>query len=88
MKRKLSVSPRFKKKLEKFLDKHPDFESRVEYVLQLLQNDPFALALETHRLHGVLVDFYACKINYHYRLVFLFDDWYIYPHSIGTHDEV
>ena len=88
MRRMLHISPRFKKKLRKFFEKHSDLERRVEYILQLLQNDPFTPSLDTHQLHGVLADFYACKITFNYRLVFFFDEEYLYPHSIGTHDEV
>lgn len=88
MRRKLHISPRFRKKLKKFLEKHPDLERRAEYILQILQNDPFTLSLNTHRLHGTLAEFHACEITYQYRLTFSFDEEYIYPHSIGTHDEV
>lgn len=88
MRRELHISPRFRKKLKQFLEKHPELERRVEYTLQLLQSDPFTLSLNTHRLHGVLADFYSCKVTHQYRLVFFFDEAYIYPHSIGTHDEV
>ena len=88
MRRRLNISPRFRKKLKQFLEKHTDLELRVEYTLQLLQGNPFAASLATHRLHGALTNFYACRITYHYRLAFSFDEEYIYPHSIGSHDEV
>lgn len=88
MQRTLSISPRFRKKLEKFLKHNPDLERRVEYTLQLLQKDPFTPSLDTHRLHGILAKFFSCKITYHHRLVFSMDEAYIYPHAIGSHDEV
>ncbi len=83
------VAPKsFQHRLKVFLQKHPDFETRVEWVLGALQKDPFAPGLKTHRLSGKMKQFYGCSIDYHYRLVFAFDDRAVYLLNIGTHDEV
>lgn len=50
--------------------------------------DIFSPSLETHKLHGKMAKSYACSVNYYYRIVFSFDDQYIYLESIGSHDDV
>ena len=61
---------------------------KLNKTLNTLQIDVFDSTLGTHKLHGNMGDFYACKINYDYRIIFNFTDTEIVLHSIGTHDEV
>ena len=65
------------------------FEKYKE-TLGKLEVDPFSSSLKTHKLKGNLKDFYACSINYEYRIVFiiLIQDDEITLFDVGTHDEV
>jgi mRNA-degrading endonuclease YafQ of YafQ-DinJ toxin-antitoxin module len=39
-------------------------------------------------LHGQMSKSYGCDINYSYRIVFSFDEKFVYLESIGPHDDV
>jgi addiction module RelE/StbE family toxin len=62
--------------------------------MQLLQENPFAPRLTTHKLKGKLAGSWACSVGYDLRIVFDFaksanqqeDD--ILLLEIGTHEEV
>ena len=86
--RKIFSSPQFKKRLIKFLKRNSDLEQKVGSVFKILAKDPKHPTLQTHRLHGKLSQFFACTINYKYRLIFSYDSNFIYPHTIGSHDDV
>jgi addiction module RelE/StbE family toxin len=86
--RKIVVSKQFQKKLILFLRRQPELENKISGVLKLLEKDLNHPLLKTHKLHGVLSKFFACSITYEYRLVFSFDDKFIFPHTIGSHDDV
>lgn len=86
--RTIHSSPAFERSLVKFFKRNPELFKKIEKVFALLEKDVHDPALDTHKLHGKLSQFYACKLSYDYRLVFIFDDKYIYPHSIGSHNEV
>lgn len=87
-KRIIRSSQVFEKNLVKFLKKNPELSDKISTVFSQLQNDPHHTSLKTHKLHGELSYYLACHITYSYRLIFSFDDECIYPHGIGTHDEV
>ena len=69
-------------------------KQEVENTLRLLQENPFASELATHKLKGKLAGSWACTVGYDLRLVFDFvkssgqqeDD--ILLLEIGRHDEV
>jgi len=86
--RKIDSSLSFDKKLIKFLKKNSDLEKKIKEVFNLLERDVHHSLLHTHRLSGRLSGYFGCTITYNYRLVFRFDNDYIYPRAIGTHDEV
>ncbi len=86
--RKVAISEAFDRRLFRFLKQHPDLEEKIDQVFQLLESDLHAPSLKTHKLHGKMKDSYGCSINYQYRLVFEYDEKYIYPDSIGDHDDV
>lgn len=86
--RKLSPSKKFNKKLLSFLKTHPGLEKNVVSVLNTLCKDIFNPKLKTHKLSGNLGVFYGASINYTYRIVFYFDEEYVYLVNIGDHEEV
>ena len=86
--RKIVVSRQFEKKLILFLRKRPELETKFSSVLKVLEKDLNHPLLKTHKLHGTLSKFFACSITYEYRLVFSFNDKFIFPHTIGSHDDV
>lgn len=78
----------FERKLVSFLKQHRELAVDVKKTFRRLEVDVFDSRLKTHKLQGKLKDSYACSINYRYRIVFEFDEKYIYPDSIGSHDNV
>ena len=86
--RKIHPSARFDKKLIKLLKKDPEIAKSVQQAFSCLEENINHSLLKTHKLHGELNDFYACKITYDCRLIFSYDDTYIYPQDIGTHDDI
>ncbi len=78
----------FDRKLVRFLKQHKELTKDVKEVFKLLETNVFHSKLKTHKLHGELKGSYACSINYYYRIVFEFDEKYVYPDSIGPHDAV
>ena len=84
----LVLSPRFKKNLRSFLNKHPELEPVFKEKLDALVKNPQHPSLKTHKLTGRLRNFLAASITYEYRLVFYVDKNNIFLLAIGTHDEV
>ncbi|MEW6235819.1 MAG: type II toxin-antitoxin system mRNA interferase toxin, RelE/StbE family [Candidatus Omnitrophota bacterium] len=84
----------FIRALRRVLRKHPAFENDIEETLRLLQENPFASPLATHKLKGKLTGSWACSAGMDIRIVFDFikrtdrqeDD--ILLLEIGAHDEV
>jgi addiction module RelE/StbE family toxin len=84
----------FKRALKKVVRRHPDWRARIAETLDLLAIDPFAPALETHKLKGELAGLWGCTVEYDCRIVFEFvkhpqtDEEEILLIDIGKHDEV
>jgi mRNA interferase YafQ len=84
----------FVRALKRTVSKNPTFKQDIEETLRLLQENPFAPQLATHKLKGKLAGSWACSVGYDLRIVFDFvkstnqqeDD--ILLLEIGTHDEV
>ena len=87
---KLVISDEYKKRLKKFLKKHPDMFERYAKCIFILENDPFHPSLRLHKLKGKLSDFHSISINMEYRVIidFIIKDNEIIPVDIGTHDDV
>jgi len=81
----------FKKAYTKFIKKHPYLRDKIIQVFKLLEKDPYQKKLMTHKLHGDLRGYYACSIEYSYRLVFSIEkintEKFIVLIDIGKHDE-
>lgn len=86
--RRIAASKNFQKRLRTFLKKYLESETQLAKVFSLLGKDIFIESLHTHKLSGVMKYLHACSISYSYRLVFNFDDEFVYLLDIGTHDEV
>ena len=82
----------FKHSYKKLIKKNLLLKEKTIETLTILQNDPFDNKLKTHKLHGILKDYFACCIDFNYRIVFLFEkidkESIIALVDIGTHDEV
>jgi len=81
---------KFKKKLQKFLKKHPDIREKFKSSVKNLENNPFESSLKTHKLTGKLKDNYACSINHEYRIILsiVIIKEEVFLIDIGTHNEV
>lgn len=84
----------FVRALKRTVRKNPALKQDIEETLRLLQENPFALQLATHKLKGKLAGSWACSVGYDLRIVFDFvksensqeDDLLLL--EVGTHDEV
>ena len=87
---KIIVTDTYKKRVKKFLKKHPDMVGRYAKALAILEVDPFHPSLRLHKLKGNLNEYYSVSINMEYRVVinFLVIDNEIIPIDIGSHDDV
>ncbi|MFH0792582.1 MAG: type II toxin-antitoxin system mRNA interferase toxin, RelE/StbE family [bacterium] len=92
--RKLLWGRSFIRSSKRLLRKHPELASALEDTLQLLVNEPFHPALETHKLKGKLSGSWACSMGYDLRIVFDLvpgdrrGEKNILLMDIGSHDEV
>jgi len=92
--RELLWSNTFRRALRRIIKRQPHLLSDIEVALRLLQEDPFASQLATHKLKGRLAGIWACSAGYDLRILFEFvanpqggeDDLFLV--EIGTHDEV
>jgi addiction module RelE/StbE family toxin len=92
--RTLIWSKTFVRALRRNIKKHPTVCKHIEETLKVLEENPFAPRLETHKLKGKLSGSWACSAGYDLRIVFDFvesekqkeDD--IFLLEIGTHEEV
>ena len=87
---KIIVTDAYKKRVKKFLKKHPDMLKRYAKAIAILEVDPFHPSLRLHKLKGNLHEYYSVSINMEYRVVidFLVVNNEIIPIDIGSHDDV
>ena len=87
---KLIITDEYKKRLKRFLKKHPDMFDRYAKSIHILELDPFHPSLRLHKLRGKLSDFHSISINMEYRVIidFIIKDNKIIPIDIGPHDDV
>lgn len=62
----------------------PEFQKLWRKLPDTVKN-PFHPQLKTHKLKGVLSGFFSFSIDYHYRIVFHFEEDKIYFDAVGTH---
>jgi len=87
---KIIITDTYKKRVKKFLKKHPDMLERYGKALAIMEVDPFHPSLRLHKLKGNLNEYYSVSINMEYRVVidFLVVDNEIIPIDIGSHEDV
>lgn len=84
----------FKRAFKRIVRKNPQLEDKILVVLEVLENDPFANSLKSHKLRGQLDGLWACSVEYDCRIIYTFeqdsdsDNEIILLIDIGTHDEV
>ncbi len=69
----LFVSDIFKKRVRKFLKKHPEFRQPVKDTLDSLAQNSFSSHLKTHKLSGENKGQWAVSLSYEYRILFMFE---------------
>ena len=87
---KITVTDSYKKRIKKFLKKHPDMFDRYAKAITILEVNPFHPSLRLHKLKGNLNEYFSVSINMEYRVVidFLIVDEKIILVDVGSHDEV
>jgi addiction module RelE/StbE family toxin len=84
----------FKRAIKRRCKNQPQLQAKVLAVLSMLELDPFNPSLKTHKLKGDLKDFWACSVEYDFRIIFKFYQIDDEPEEAivlidaGTHDEV
>ena len=86
--RRLFTTPRFEKRLNTFLTRHPKLSRETQAAMELIAKDPHASSLKTHRLKGVLSGCLASRLSYEFRIVFVLETQRIIFIDIGAHDDV
>ena len=86
--RQLLTTPRFDRRLEFFLKRHPELIATVHKSMTALAADRHPINLKLHKLGGVLKGCLGASISYEYRIIFVFGPGTICFIDIGTHDEV
>jgi addiction module RelE/StbE family toxin len=87
---RLVITETYRKRLRKFLKKHPEMMDRYAKAVTLLEVDPFHPSLRLHKLQGNLKEYYSVSINMQYRIVidFIIVEHEIIPIDIGSHHDV
>lgn len=84
----------FRRAFKRLIRKHPQLQDKIFEVLELLETDPFAPLLKSHKLRGNLEGLWACWVEYDCRIIFSFatdeesGEELILLIDIGSHDEV
>jgi addiction module RelE/StbE family toxin len=92
--REILWSNTFRRALRRTLKRQPQVLGDIEATLRLLQADPFAARLATHKLKGRLAGIWACSAGYDLRILFELvrnperEEEDLFLLEIGTHDEV
>jgi addiction module RelE/StbE family toxin len=86
---KVSFSPSFRRAFKKAIRKRPDLEKKFYERTAIFAENPFDERLRTHKLSGLLKDYWSFTIEYDARVVFYFveSDKAEFV-DIGKHDEV
>ena len=81
---RIEYSSKFARQFKKLPKEVKESAIKLEPVFR---KNPFDPKLKTHKLHGVLKDYWAFSISYSYRIGFTFVDGdTVRFHAIGSHD--
>ncbi len=80
----IEYSPKFMRQFKKLPKEAKESALKCE---KLFRKDPFDPKLKTHKLHGVLREYWAFSIFYDCRICFAFmESNFVRFHTIGNHD--
>jgi len=82
--REIRSTSRYQRRLETFLDKHPDLEELIESLVDRIA----AGNARAHALHGPLKGYHAARVSQSYRLIFALEPDAVVFIDIGAHDDV
>jgi mRNA-degrading endonuclease YafQ of YafQ-DinJ toxin-antitoxin module len=86
---KIAYSPAFVRAYKKQIKNQIALQLLFRERVALFIEDPYHTQLRTHKLKGILKDFYSFSINYDLRVIFYFaSDNEVIFENIGNHDEV
>ena len=94
MTRKIVLSSNFRKEFRRFSKNNEKRQRAIEQTIRLLEVDPFASLLETHKLLGKLARCLACSCGFDCRIVFRIetdaetDTQLVVLLGIGSHSDV
>ena len=92
--REIIATPRFNRALRKFTKRNLDLRDKIQQTLTQMQEDIFAVNLDTHKLSGSLDGVNACSCGYDCRILFSIDRdpdselEVIILLDVGNHDDV
>lgn len=86
--RRVFSTPRFERRLETFLRRHPELTASTKRVMTALAGDRHPASMKVHKLGGVLKDCLGASLSYEYRVIFVLEADAIYFIDIGSHDDV
>ena len=92
--REIIATPRFNRGLRKFTKRNSDLRDKIQQTLTQMQEDVFAVNLDTHKLSGSLDGVNACSCGYDCRILFSIDRdpdselEVIILLDVGNHDDV
>jgi len=82
----------FIKAYKRVIKNNISLNEKINSTLKILQENPYADKLRTHKLHGMLSHLLSASIDYNYRIVFAIKIIDNIPSivliDIGTHEEV
>ncbi|MDA0832425.1 MAG: hypothetical protein O2955_13275 [Planctomycetota bacterium] len=92
MRRKLLLSPAFKRAARQMIKKYPAVKPSIASALSALEDDISHPSLKTHKLKGRLKDRFACSGGYDLRIIFKLikheGQEAILLLTVGKHDDV
>jgi len=66
------TTPRFERRLELFVRRHPELTSEIKRVMTVLARSKYPTNLKLHKLGGILKGCFSASISYEYRVIFIF----------------
>jgi len=87
---KLIETSLYRKRVKKFLKKHPQIFSKYKKTIFFLETNPYHPSLRLHKLQGNLNEYHSISIDMDYRIIidFIIVNDEIILIDIGSHDEV
>jgi mRNA-degrading endonuclease YafQ of YafQ-DinJ toxin-antitoxin module len=86
---KIAYSPAFARAYKKQIKNQSGLQQLFSERVGLFIQDPYHPQLRTHKLKGVLKNFYSFSIDYDLRVIFYFaSDNEVIFENLGKHDEV